>query len=344
MDLFTPIVDESKFHPFFANVLQQKNLANQQVVQDWANGFIDRDNKFVQEFQTTFNSSFWELYLYGVLKKLGCKVNFQHPSPDFVLTSPSICIEATIASNALGSPSASSPKDVSLPENPNELNRQAIIRLANSFSSKYKKYQKTYSKLQHMKEKPFVIAIAPFDRPHFQLQVQRSIEALLFDYYVDEEEYLAKGDLGVDLNGKNINKVIKNSGVSISLGVFNNESYSEVSAVIFSTAGSWGKVRALASDNNAHTYFDTIHYNPESVMPIVNRGIHKSNYTESILDGLRVYHNPFAKYPLYRSLFRFDEVFQSYYDFDKNDWIYELSSKNLLYRSVNTFIKMESKK
>jgi hypothetical protein len=39
------------------------------VLTDWARGFIDRDGKFVKEFQTTFNSCFWELYVYAVLKR-----------------------------------------------------------------------------------------------------------------------------------------------------------------------------------------------------------------------------------------------------------------------------------
>jgi len=335
MDLFTPVVDVSKFHPTFANVLQTDNLANKLVIQEWADGFIDRDNKFVREFQTTFDSSFWELYKQAVLKQIDCKIDFQHSSPDFVLTSSPICIEATIASNAKGSPSSSCSKIENMPNDLNELNRQAIIRLANAFSSKHIKYLKTYRNLQHVKEKPFVLAIAPFDRPNFNLQVQRAIEALLFDYYVDEEAYLKKGNIEKSLKGYAINKVIKDSGSPISMGVFNVDSYSEISAIIFSTVGTWGKVRAIASDTNSHTYFDIVHYNPDFVIPI-NRRTSKSNYKESILDGLRVYHNPFAKYPLDRSLFRSGEVFQAYYDFDKMEWVYELSNKNLLFRSVMT--------
>lgn len=336
MDLFTPVVEVSKFHPTFANVLQTDNLANKLVVQYWADGFIDRDNKFVHEFQTTFDSSFWELYLHAVLKCLNCKIDFQHSSPDFVLTSSQVCIEATIASNAKGSPTSSCSKIDNMPNDLNEFNRQAIIRLANTFSSKHKKYLKTYGNLHHVKRKSFVLAIAPFDCPNFNLQVQRPIEALLYNYYVDEEAYLKKGNIEESLNGYAINEVSKDSGAQISMGVFNDDSYSDISAIIFSTVGTWGKVRAMASDTDSHTYFDTIHYNPDSVKPL-RRKISKLNYNESILDGLRVYHNPFAKYPLDRSLFRSVEVFQAYYDFDKMEWEYELSNRNLLFRSVRTY-------
>jgi hypothetical protein len=63
MDLFTPVVGEQEQHPNFRSVSQQGNKFNYDVVNDWATGFKDRDGKFVKEFQITFDSSFWELYL-----------------------------------------------------------------------------------------------------------------------------------------------------------------------------------------------------------------------------------------------------------------------------------------
>src|SRR5215471_5847470 len=103
MDLFTPIVPAEKLHPNFANVIKMENQHNLAVLQQWAEGFVDRDGKFVREFQTTFNSSFWELYLHALLKGLGCAIDFSHRAPDFVVTGPvPFNIEATIASNAQG--------------------------------------------------------------------------------------------------------------------------------------------------------------------------------------------------------------------------------------------------
>jgi hypothetical protein len=59
MRLFEPIVAESHQHPNFRNIMAAQNGFNLDVINDWANGFVDRDGKFVKEFQTTFNSSFW---------------------------------------------------------------------------------------------------------------------------------------------------------------------------------------------------------------------------------------------------------------------------------------------
>src|SRR5215471_13863797 len=98
MDLFTPIVPAEKLHPNFANVISMQNQHNLAVLQRWADDFVDRDAKFVHEFQTTFNSSFWELYLFALLKEIGCSVDFTFSAPDFVATSPTpFIVEATIA-------------------------------------------------------------------------------------------------------------------------------------------------------------------------------------------------------------------------------------------------------
>jgi hypothetical protein len=64
MNLFQPVVEESRQHQNFRNLLAIGNGFILDVLNDWARGFEDRDGKFVQEFQTTFNSSFWELYLF----------------------------------------------------------------------------------------------------------------------------------------------------------------------------------------------------------------------------------------------------------------------------------------
>ena len=47
MELFEPVVDEAKFHPAFASLLQNRNSFNEAVIANWAEGFVDRDNMFV---------------------------------------------------------------------------------------------------------------------------------------------------------------------------------------------------------------------------------------------------------------------------------------------------------
>lgn len=52
MQLFNPIVPQDRQHPNFRTVLALGNGFTIDVINDWAKGFVDRDGKFVEEFQT----------------------------------------------------------------------------------------------------------------------------------------------------------------------------------------------------------------------------------------------------------------------------------------------------
>jgi hypothetical protein len=135
MRLFDPIIEDAWQHANFRALLQVGNGFTLDVLNDWARGFVDRDGKFVEEFQTTFNSSFWELYLFATLKKFGLQVDFSKARPDFCIPSLNLNIEATIASNA----QTSEPEHVRLGKMPpldlNVFNKQTIIRLSGSLTA-----------------------------------------------------------------------------------------------------------------------------------------------------------------------------------------------------------------
>jgi len=336
MDLFTPAVESTRFHPAFVNVLKYENIFTRSVINEWAEGFVDRDNKIVTEFQTTFDSSFWELYLHAVLKKLGAEIDFSVASPDFVVTSPlKFSIEATVALHPHDGVPATEQPDLKVASDFSEFNRQSIIRLANSIAGKRSKFIESYTHLPHVKKKPFLVAIAPFDRPAFNLQSQRAIEAFLFGYYVDEttrsrEEMLVNGP-----EIRQIDHVLKDSGSRIEVGVFNNPNYSEISAVVFSSCATWSKVTALSHDPG-EIVFETIHYNPTGHLPKVSRH-HKNAHDETLLDGLRIYHNPFASHPFSTEIFSDPRIYQTHFDHYANEWRYQMSSQNLLFRRCIRF-------
>src|SRR5271166_2043380 len=126
MRLFEPIVGEDRQHQNFRALLSIGNGFVFDVLNDWARGFIDRDGKFVREFQTSFNSGFWELYVFAVLKKFGLQVDFSKARPDFCIPSMDLNIEATVASNA----QRDEPESASLGKKPppdlNAFNRYSI--------------------------------------------------------------------------------------------------------------------------------------------------------------------------------------------------------------------------
>ena len=338
LDLFKPIVAPDKFHPNFANCIARPNAYDNALLAKWADGFIDRDGKFVEEFQTTFNSCFWELYLHAVLKEAGCKIDFSHYAPDFVVTDPvPFLMEATVALNAKNALPEWSPLDLNnRPRDLNEFNRVAMIRLLNSISDKTKKYTEKYQKLPHVADKPFVLALTPFDRPFFYLQVQRAIEAVLYGFYVDEQEHIDDPSKGWEIKGQRLRVVRKDNGVELPLGIFTDASHAHISAVVFNSSATWGKVRALCDDPYPFIYFSACRVDPRRDYMLVFQGA-KAVYQETLFDGLRVYHNPHATHRLDQRVFQEPGAFQAVcVNPDTFEWNYWMDRPPLAARSLIT--------
>lgn len=77
IDLFTHQVDADNQHAIFKMMNEAPYGPERAVLAKWAEGFEDRNGKFVTELQTTFESSFWELYLFAALKELGLPIDLR---------------------------------------------------------------------------------------------------------------------------------------------------------------------------------------------------------------------------------------------------------------------------
>jgi hypothetical protein len=338
VDLFVSLVPEARFHKNFRSVLVPFRETERDLLNKWSEGFVDRDGKLIEEFQTTFNSTFWEIYLYAAFNEYGFQIDWTHASPDFSLRykSSDFIVEGTTANSADGKPSewdkTFTSEELSSRNWTKQLNTEAIIRLSNAIVSKARKYQTSYLQKKHVKGKPFVIAVAPFEQPHFQLQYDRAIRALLYDYYVDEDIFLSNPDAYP--NGPpvvNLGFVEKDNGAEIPLGIFNDSGMEEVSAIIFSCTATWGKLSAMSESNN--TLVSSLWATPPRGEP-ERRVKTAREHQESIIDGLQIYHNPFAKHPLSPSVFNAPRVVQHYFDHDSGLWVYEGSTDALLFRHV----------
>jgi hypothetical protein len=333
--LFVTTMSSTKLHPNFKYIAKEKEPYLREVLKGWAQSFIDRDKKFITEFQTTFNSSFWELYLFAVLKKLGLKVNLEFDRPDFVIEGEKgFCIEATIASNAEGT-TPEWEKSFSEEEfnewTVEKVVNNATIRLANAFVSKSQKYLKSYQKLDQTKDRPFVIAIAPFDSPYFFIQNHQPIIRVLYGF----DRFIA-----IDWDGYNrdlfdsvfIEEIDKSNGSKVPLGYFTNPNHSHVSAVIFSNVATASKARVLSNDPRV-TIVSYQKYNDYGTQPTIEHK-EKSQYKEDLLDGLIVFHNPYADIP-----FNVEEFYHEcigHYDFDveKKEFISDIPHGFLYQRQV----------
>mgnify|MGYP001031683665 CR=1 FL=1 len=342
MDLFTPLIDDERQHKNFTSVLIPQRKAERELFEIWAEGFVDRDGKIVKEFQTTFNSTFWEIYLFSVFKEYNFEIDWSHPAPDFLLSNGGIeiVVEAVTANAAQGKPNewdrTFSSEEIKNLTRFKDLNKEAIIRLSNSIFSKSKLYDERYSDLEHVRGKPFVIAVAPFEQPHFNHQYDRPIKALLYDYYVDEDAYLDNpGKYPNGPPGVSLGHVEKDNGAEIDLGLFNDPVMSEVSAIIFSCVATWGKLSAMSSNPATDTTVISLWSTPPKGVP--EKRINPAEaHDETILDGLQIFHNPHAKHPLPPDFFKATRVVQLYFDMATNSWINEEALNCLQYRMTLT--------
>lgn len=295
IDLFTPQVATDVQHPIFQMMQADIYAPERAVLSQWAKGFEDRDGKFVKELQTTFESSFWELYLFAALKEWGLPIDPRYHAPDFVVAGDApFCLEATIANPPAGGQPAYGFSMAPPPKDFTNFNIESTLRICNSFDAKVKKYRRSYSKLRHAQDKPFVIGIASFDRPHAHFAAGRPIMAALYGLYHDEAA-TKPGDTHV--TSYNVTAAPKNADTKIEVGLFCEDTCAEVSAVVYSSLATWGKLRALADNPDALSTYCTLHPNPGSLLPIL-RSAMKRDYSEHLMDGLYVLHNPFARHPL----------------------------------------------
>jgi hypothetical protein len=300
VDLFTPLFAEKQLHPNFRPLLKKRSAANRAILDKWAGGFADRDGKFVQEFQTTFNSAFWELYIFACCKELGFNVNFRFSSPDFVIDNfhNEFCIEAVIASNAQDEV-AEWERDLKVRPDPEDVLKTATVRLSNAIHTKYAKYQDSYKTMEHVKKRPFVIALGPFEQPYFYIQNDHAIRQVLYSY-----DRIGVG--GKHLFKRTVNKA---RGAPIELGLFTSAQMPEISAVLFSNTATMGKLDALNAEMNELMFFSALRFNTRGSQPFLQKAS-KVDYRESLLDGLYVFHNSYALYPLPSRYFDHPDITQ----------------------------------
>lgn len=309
-ELFIPIVEQDKQHPKFKFLLDPSYQNEREILNAWWDEFVLKDGKTktITEFQTTFHSMFWELYLNKVFLDSGYKIDETVKSPDFFIhfNEHKVSIEAVVANIAKdGDPEDKRTLQDAFGENNiNEISDEAIVRLFNAIDYKNKKYFKNYVDNKDVESNPFTIAVADYGQINYGQTYIYAMLSLLYSAYYDPKDTT---DLKILCND-NFNreykfkeKHIKKSGGSLDIGLFQNKKYSHISAIIYSSTLSLGKLTSLSSD----------HFYPRFVLidrdiPSLNQEeltfekirFSGSNPDETLNDGLFIFHNPFADKPL----------------------------------------------
>ncbi|KLE06638.1 hypothetical protein L5E75_01270 [Aliarcobacter butzleri] len=331
MNLITSIINEDKQHHNYKSLLKD-DLPTLRKIQEWADGFHDRDNKFVREFQQTFNSSFWEIYLYKLFKTLNFNIKWDKPSPDFDLSSQGLdfIVEAATSNHAVNSQpewerDISNDKYEYYISNMNKINEFSIIRHANTLFSKHKRYTEYYSTLEHVRKKPFIVALGSYEIPFFYHQYDRAIIALLYNHYINEEVFTKEPNkYPSGPPSEKLDFVQKENGSEIEVGIFLNDRMREISAVIFNPLATTSKINCKADRiDGAHTH---VWYHNDNT-------ISQTLKTEELIeDGVFIFHNPFAKYPLPIEVFKNKRIRQVNYDIETGELLHYFEDKHLAQR------------
>ena len=310
VNLFDPITPIDKQHPYFTHLANNITfLSARTIINNMMPHFVDIDGNFVEQFQTSgFEARLWELYMNTYLVEEELFIDRTEDKPDFVVEKygKTVAIEAVIVGRKKNNP----PKYFySAPElrSPEEIGMSNQNEMPIRFGSPlYSKLQKKYWELPHVQGNPLVFAIADFHDDQSMLWSPTALINYLYgfkyDFHYDENKQLIITPVKIDTH-----KVGKKE---IPSGYFLQPESEYVSAILFSASGTISKFNRIGRQAG---YYDprgimirqgTCHnHDPNASMPNFFRYIVDEQCNETWAEGLSMYHNPNARFPVPEELF-----------------------------------------
>jgi hypothetical protein len=304
--------DRSKLHPYFKILSEEPSRAPARAIfKEIGPWLAPSDPHFVQEFQfSQFDQRLWELYLWATFRELGFDIK-QPEAPDFLCRGPGteFTVEATTVAPSKNGPLAEHP-DPNTPEEMREfLAHYMPIKFGSSLTSKLHKKNKageSYWERGETANKPFILAIADFHVPASKEQIgsmaytQSALWPYLYGHRLDWEI----------IDGQLVITPVKNTehryaGKKIPTGFFDLPGAENISAVLFSNAGTLAKfdrmgVAAGFGAPDTKYFRIGLAYDPDpnavNGKPFT-REVNDQDYQESWSDELQLFHNPNAKHP-----------------------------------------------
>jgi len=311
-DIFKHVVSEEKLSLTFRMLENHLPLSPaKNIIEAIAGEMNDNDGNFIQQFQTTgFNARIWEMFLFKFVQENGFKIIEKHNRPDFNIEKDGseLFIEASLSAETGKDKftreyirEALKTRDLAVQQ---EIIDHYVIRMG---SVLYSKLQKKYWELEWVKDKPLVLAVAPSHHYLANFLPDAKIMEYLYGFSYEKES---------TENGFVIKKVEKTDSHTyeakeIPPYFFSQENTENISAVLFTNNCDLHKFNRMgyqsgmsddliimeragfAFDKNSELYGKEF---SQSIIP----GDIKENWSESV----SIFHNPNAKIPLDRKLFK----------------------------------------
>lgn len=206
VDPFEPISPIEKLGASFVKIQREAVFAPaRRIISEIMPHFVDIDGNFLEQFQTTgFDARLWELYLFSYLNEEQLFIDRTHNRPDFVVTkyAETVAIEATIVGRRKDNPVSFFKTELKL-LHPEEIRERQAHEIPIRFGSPlFSKLKKEYWKLEHVKGKPLVLAIADFHDDQSMLWTSTALINYLFgvrhDHHFDADGKLVIEPIQLD--------------------------------------------------------------------------------------------------------------------------------------------------
>jgi hypothetical protein len=305
VDFFTPVVSSGRLNPDFVRVRDTEEFsAARGIIEPMMRWYEDADGNFVEQFQTTgFDARIWELYLYATFSEMGYYIDPTHRIPDFICTNPmaTFCVEATTVNATRDHSGTIVPEpEISTPEEMDAyLNGYMPIKYGSALTSKL---AKKYWERPHVAGKPLIFAVQDFSSPQSTIRTRSAFERYISGYAHDWER---DADGTLRIHPRKIGSHRWGTKLILS-GFFELPDAENISAVAFSNSGTiskFNRMGLLAGFGSKRLRLVRIGYainhDPNATEPIKFRHlVNDPDYYETWGEGLDVWHNPKAKYPI----------------------------------------------
>ncbi|MBA5630334.1 hypothetical protein [Moheibacter lacus] len=311
LDLFKIIVDKRKLHPYFIRLNNDIALkASKNAIIEISNHLDDIDGNFIEQFQSIngFDARIWEIYLFASLIESHFEIIRGYNRPDFLVkkNEVEIGIEAVIVDRKNNPPryllhdvDAATPAQIK-----EKLENEMPLRFG---SALYSKLNKEYWKLKHLKDKPLIFAIADF---HDNASMTWSFTALVEYLYGKRDVVLINEDGSEKIEIINVDHYTKETGAKIPAGFFLQENSENVSGILFSSTGTLGKFTRMGIEAGFREkgqilirVGDRYDLESDSFIPVSFMYTVNEDGDETWSQGLNLFHNPNAKFPIDVDLF-----------------------------------------
>ena len=322
-DPFVPIVPSSRMNPLFWIVANMESHSPARgMIREVFRYYSDRDGNFIEQFQTTgFDARIWELYLHTYLNDCGFSL-LPTVSPDFLVSKSGekVAIEAVTANPTQGLVKGElrnvysstklfvPPFDQILPQLDGAFDyKQEDFVPIKLGSALYSKLQKRYWESPSAEKLPMVLAIETF---HEQASLHYTSSALATYLYGTRDTYIwdTKGTLVIVPQ-----RVEKHSfaGKTIPSNFFSLPEAEHISAVLFSNSGTVSKFNRMGHQGPFHNpritllrFGECVNHDPNAVKPFrFYYQVGDPDWMEWWGQGLEMFHNPNAQFPIDHSLF-----------------------------------------